>query len=90
MFLKYKLSLLLCKTFNGEIPENEWLLLNFDQIIIGRQSGFIAIKTYNYHFGLHINNRFHVINGSISLDWLNLPVNSFKLVCKRMFLNFTE
>jgi hypothetical protein len=34
MFLKNKMSLLLYRTFNNEIPETGWLSLNFDQIII--------------------------------------------------------
>ena len=38
MFIKYKLSLLLHRTLNHEIPENDWLSLNFDQIITSRQT----------------------------------------------------
>jgi hypothetical protein len=48
MFLKYKLSLLLYKTFNDEIPDIDFILLNFDQIITDRQSVFIVRKTNNY------------------------------------------
>jgi hypothetical protein len=51
LFLKYILSLLLYKSFNEKIPEIEWLLFNFDQIITGRQSVFIAKKTNNYQVG---------------------------------------
>jgi hypothetical protein len=58
------MSLLLYKTFNDEISETEWLSLNFDQIIAGRQSVFIVMKTNNHHVGLNIiNNGFHALNG---------------------------
>jgi hypothetical protein len=44
MFLKCKMSLLLYRTFNNEIPETDWLSLNFDQIITIRQSIFLTRK----------------------------------------------
>jgi hypothetical protein len=78
MFLKYKMSLLLYRTFNNEIPENDWLSLNFDQIITSRQSVFLTHKNNNYNVRLNISsNKFCVLNGKIALDWLNLPINSF-------------
>jgi hypothetical protein len=71
MFLKYKMSLLLYRTFNNEIPETDWLSLNFEQIITSRQSVFLTRKTNNYDDGLNISsNKFCVLNGKIALDWL--------------------
>jgi hypothetical protein len=34
MFLKYIMSLLLYRTFNNDIPERDWLSLNFDQLLL--------------------------------------------------------
>ncbi len=90
MFLKYKLSLLLYKTYNNEIPGNDWISLCFDQIITSRQTLFNVSKTNKFNVGMNIfNNKLHVINGIIPLDWLNLTVDSYKIMCKRKFLNFT-
>jgi hypothetical protein len=89
MFLKYKMSLLLYRTFNNEIPETDWLSLNFDQIITSRQSVILGHKTNNYNVELNISsNKFCVLNGKITLDWLNLPINSFKILCKQKFLSY--
>ena len=89
MFLKYKMSLLLYRTFNNEIPETDWLSLNFDQILTSRQSNFLTQKTNNYNVGLNISsNKFYVLNGKIILDWLSLPINSYKILCKQRFINF--
>jgi hypothetical protein len=89
MFLKYKMSLLLYRTFNNEIPETDWLSLNFDQTITSRQCVFLTCKTDNVNVGLNISsNKFCVLNETIALDWINMPINSFKILCKQKFLNF--
>jgi hypothetical protein len=89
MFLKYKMSLLLYRTSNNEIPETDWLTLNFDQINTSRKSVFLTPKTNNYNVRLNISsNKFCVLNGKIALDWLNMPINSFKILCKQKFLNY--
>jgi hypothetical protein len=36
MFRNYKLALLLYKTINEEMPEEDWLSLNFNQIFTSR------------------------------------------------------
>ena len=89
MFPRYKMSLLLYSTFNNEIPETNWLSLNFDQIIPSRQSVFITSRNNNYNVGINVSsNKFCVLNRTITLDWLNMPINSFKILCKQKFLNF--
>ena len=81
MFLKYKSSLLLYRTLNDEIPEADWLFLNFSQVITRRQNIFMIRKTNNFNVGLNVsNNKFHVLNGCIPLEWLNIPINSFKVL----------
>ena len=83
------MSLLLYLTFNNKIPETDWLSLNFDQILTSRQSNFLTQKTNNYNVGLNISsNKFYVLNGKIILDWLSLPINSYKILCKQRFINF--
>jgi hypothetical protein len=89
-FIKCKLSLLLYRTFIHEIPVNHWLSLNFDQIITRRQTLFNVLKTNNFNVGMNVmNNKLRVLNGNIPLDWLNLSADSFKIMCKRKFLNLT-
>jgi hypothetical protein len=39
-FSKYKLALLLYKTINEEIPEEDWSSLNFNQNFTSRQNKF--------------------------------------------------
>jgi hypothetical protein len=45
MFCNYKLALLLYKTINEEVTEEDWLSLNFNQIFTSRQSRFRINKT---------------------------------------------
>jgi hypothetical protein len=52
---KYKLSLLLYRTFNKEIPEIEWLSLNFDQTLTSRQTTFNILRS-NKLVGMILSN----------------------------------
>ena len=56
MFNEYKLVLLLFKTFNNQLPEANWLALNFDQINTGRQTEFFVYKSFKLLVGLNIPN----------------------------------
>jgi hypothetical protein len=77
MIGRYKLSLLLYRTFNDAIPETEWVGMNFQQITMSRQSEFKIVKTNKHKVGLNILcNRFHEINGKVKLDWLNMSKNA--------------
>jgi hypothetical protein len=72
MYSKYKLGLILCRTFNDEIPENKWLLLNFDQINTSRQTKFYIRKTNNFLVGMNVlTNRFQELNGLLPLEFFN-------------------
>ena len=86
MFCNYKLSLLLYKTYNMNLPLEEWINLNFNQTIMRRQTKFHISKTNNLRVGLNILcNRFHSINDIIPLDWLNKSYASYKIECKKTF-----
>jgi hypothetical protein len=50
MFCEYKLALLLFRTFNHEIPCEEWTQLNFNQVLTSRQTHSI-INLNNLHIG---------------------------------------
>ena len=86
-FCLYRHCLLLYKVFNNEIPRNDWLDLNFKMINTSRQIFFEISNTAGYRVGNNIlSNRLSCINKRITLDMLNLKVDSFKIRCKEMFL----
>ena len=86
-FCLYRHCLLLYKVFNNEIPKNDWLDLNFKMINTSRQIFFEISNTAGYRVGNNIlSNRLSCINKRITLDMLNLKVDSFKIRCKEMFL----
>jgi hypothetical protein len=87
MFRNYKLALLLYKTINEEILEEDRLSLNFNQILTNRQSKFGINKTNRLLVGMNtLHNRFHKLNGKIPLDWFNKGELSFKVHCKKQFI----
>ena len=85
--LKYKHALLLYKLYNCVDTTIDWVHLNFQQILTGRQLNFIVSRNNNYKIGCNlICNRLTVLNNSIPLSWLALSLNTFKLKCKEKFL----
>ena len=87
MFRKYKLALLLHRTFNEKIPLNDWLSLNFYQSNSSRQTTFNIRRNNNLRVGMNVlNNRFNELNNIIPLTWLNMNINKFKIMCKNLFL----
>ncbi len=87
MFRNYKLALLLYKTITEELPEEDWLALNFNQIFTSRQNKFRINKTNRLLVGMNtLHNRFHELNGQIPLDWFNKSELSFKVLCKKQFI----
>ena len=84
----YKISLQLYKTFNLQLPEKEWVNLNWQQTSTTRQTTLKIIKNNNYRVGLNCQtNKFHVLNDIIPLLWLNKSWNSFKIDCKKLLLS---
>ena len=89
MLRKYKLSLLLYKTFNEKVPEDEWLHLNDNIILTSRQTKFKCVKNNSLRIGLNcLANRFHHLNDMIPLAWLDVSFNSYKIKCKSLFLSY--
>ena len=87
MFGNYKLALLLHKTYNCQIPMDEWVHLNLDQFFTSRQIHFMTNINYACVAGKNaLSNRFNDLNGKILLEHLNFSVNKFKIECKKIFL----
>ena len=77
--LKYKLALQLYKTFNHQVPSQDWINININ--ITSRQTHFIIQKCNRLRLGMNIiSNRFSVLNGRIELKWFNLTYDSLKVV----------
>ena len=88
MLCNYKLALQLYKTYNQQMPTDEWLHLNFNQIITSRQTLFMTSKNNNLKVGMNcLTNRFQHLNGKIPLCWLNKSYLGYKLDCKKLFLS---
>ena len=83
----YKHSLLLYKVFNNLMPRRDWLDLNFKMIQTSRQKLFEITNSSAYKVGNNIlSNRLSCINKRITLDMLNLSIESYKIRCKAEFL----
>ena len=83
----YKLAICLFKLCNVEFNKLEFVGLDFNQILTGRQSNFISSKSNNFKVGINaLSNRFYLLNNKIPLQWLNLSLNAFKVYCKKLFM----
>ena len=84
----YKLALALHKLYNVEFNPIEFIILNFNQILTGRQENFISLKSNSFKVGINsLLNRLHFLNNKIPLSWLNLSLCSFKIKCKKLLLS---
>ena len=87
-FLLYRHALLLFKLINSPDHTCEWIHLNFNQIFTSRQITFMATKSNKKRVGLNaIANRVFILNGRIPLTWFNMVIDTFKINCKKEFLN---
>ena len=76
----YKHAILLHKLYNNELPEAEWISLNFQQILTTRQTKFTVVKTNLRKVGNNIlTNRLYILNNKINLTDLNDSLSSFKV-----------
>ena len=83
----YKHSLLLHKLYNTQLPESEWIALNFQQIITSRQTNFSIIKNNNRKIGNNIiTNRLYILNNRVLLSDLNDSISTFKVKQKKNLL----
>ena len=86
-FMKYKHALMLYNIFNYQTPFGDWMDVNFNNTINERRKLFSCVKHNKYKVGLNLlSNRFTVINNEIPLEWLNNSKPSFKIKCKKLFL----
>ena len=85
--LTYKLAICLLKVYNVTFNQVEFVGQNFNQILTGRQTNFISLKSNNFKVGINaLANRFYLLNNKIPLQWLNLSLNTFKVHCKKLFM----
>ena len=88
IFLLYRHALLLYKLMNSSSHTCEWVHLNFNQILTSRQTTFMANKNNRKKVGLNaIANRIYILNGRIPLSWFNMSIDTYKVHCKKEFLN---
>ena len=86
--MRYKLALCLCKLYNLDYNSIEFSSLNFNQVFTGRQTKFKCIKDNRTKVGLNaLSNRFHTLNDLIPLDWFNMKNDTYKVHCKKLFLD---
>ena len=65
-----------------------WVVLNFTQSLISRQTKFMAMKSNNFKKGDNLLwNRLSVLNGAVELTEPNKPLTSYKIACKKLFLS---
>ena len=87
MIILYKTALCLFKLYNNDYNPFEFTKLNFNQILTGRQTNFITLKSNARKVGINcLANRLTIINNKIPLDWLNLSLDTYKVRCKKLFL----
>ena len=86
-YLKYRHALTLHKTLWRDTKSLEFAALNINIILTSRQSHFASIKSNRLKVGLNaIANRFYILNKRIPLCELNKSLESFKIYCKKEFL----
>ena len=84
LMMVYKHAILLYKVWNDTIYSKQWLALNFQQNFNERVNTVNVFETSNLKVGKNIvANRLKIINGLIRYEWLNLGMNSFKIMCKK-------
>ena len=86
--MTYKTALQLLKLYNATDSSINWICWNLDQILTSRQAAFRILKTNKTKVGLNtLSNRFALLNGQIPLQWLFASFETFKVRCKKLFLN---
>ena len=83
----YKHAILLHKLYNTHQPQSDWIELNLNQILTSSQSHFRIIRNNKYIVGHNLlSTRLAVLNGKVSLEDLNLSLESFKVKYKKILL----
>ena len=87
-FLLYKHALALYKIINSNDYNLEFASLNLNIILTSRQTNFISRKNNKRSVGLNaLANRFHILNNRIPLAHFNKSFDTYKILCKKEFLN---
>ena len=77
--------------FNNCQPETEFVQLNFQLNQNQRMTHANFYKMQNYDSGKNILlNRLAHINDKIEKSWLDLSLDTFKVKCKKLFLQHYE
>ena len=86
--INYNHALLCYQVYNSENSTKDWLDIHFNQNFNNRNHNVNFHDTSSNKQGKNIiSNRLSVINNKIPYAWLNLPFGTFKLNCRKMFLN---
>jgi hypothetical protein len=68
-FTLFKLSIQLCKLYNNNQHNTDWLNLNFNQVLSTRQIYFETTKISNYRIGSNVlSNRLQMLNKKYPLN----------------------
>ena len=86
-FSTYKHALLLFKLYNSNETSDDWVMLNYNQILTRRQINFKLFSANNFKIGTNLLcNRLSSINDKVPISWLALTLESYKIKCKEKFL----
>ena len=87
----YKHALQLYKLYNSTKMTDDWVSLNFQQNFNARNTRIQIFNVSNYKIGQNILvNRFKSLNNKIEYQWLNESLNSFKIKCKKLLLQWVH
>ena len=85
--LEFKHAVVLHNIYNTQIPKDDWIDLNFNQILTSRQTKFQTSKSNNFKIGNNkLISRLSILNNKINLDDLNLSLANFKVKYKKKLL----
>ena len=71
--MRYKLALSLHKLYNKDFNSIEFAQLNYNQILMSRQTVFKTSKSNVFKVGMNsLSNRLAHLNDEIPLSWLNI------------------
>ena len=88
MITNYKLALMLHVIYNCTNHSDEWTHLNLNQVFTSRQTCFHINRHNNLTVGMNaLSSRLYFINDKIPFELLNKSFESYKIECKRLFLN---
>ena len=83
-----KHAILFYKLISTEIPQLDWLDLNFQQYFNQRDQTYKIFKANTYKEGCNniISNRLNILNMKIAITSVGQSIDSFKVLCKNLLL----